>query len=114
VCQNNGQPLDLETLLSFNVAVGRVVRDFRYGDAVRSATATGFVEEHSVRGALPGGKTLDLAVCVVAEINGGKVTKVREYFDSAAAADLVALRSGRRCGPKWRLAANMTRSGLWG
>lgn len=90
VCQNNGQPLGLETFLAFNAAVGRVVKDFRYVDPVRSTTATGFVEEHSVRGALPGGKTLDLAVCVVAEIDGGKVTKVREYFDSAAAADLVA------------------------
>lgn len=90
VRQNNGQPLDLEALLAFNAAVGMVVNDFRYVDAVRSATATGFVEEHSVRGTLTSGKTLDLAVCVVAEVKGGKVTDVREYFDSAAAAELVA------------------------
>jgi ketosteroid isomerase-like protein len=55
-----------------------------------SATVAGFVEEHSVKGTLPGGNTLDLAVCVVAEIRGGKVTDIREYFDSAAAADLAA------------------------
>jgi ketosteroid isomerase-like protein len=90
VRQNNGQPMDLETLLAFNGAVGRVVKDFRYCDAVRSATVAGFVEEHSVKGTLPGGNTLDLAVCVVAEIKGGKVTDIREYFDSAAAADLAA------------------------
>jgi hypothetical protein len=39
---------------------------------------------------LPNGKTLDLAVCVVAEIDGGKVTEVRECFDSATATDLAA------------------------
>ena len=50
---------------------------------MRSTTATRFVEEHSVRGALPGGKTLDLAVCVVAEINGGKVTMARVYSRSS-------------------------------
>jgi ketosteroid isomerase-like protein len=90
VRQNDGRAMDLGTLLAFNRAVGRVVKDFRYCDPVRSATATGFVEEHSVRGTLPGGKTLDLAVCVVADIKDGKVTDVREYFDSAAAAELVA------------------------
>ena len=90
VRQNGARPMNLETLLRFSGAVGRVVPDFHYCNAVRSATATGFVEEHSVRGTLPGGKTLDLTVCVVADIRDGKVTDVREYFDSAAAKDLAA------------------------
>lgn len=88
--QNNGQPLGLATLLVFNAAVGRVVKDFRYDDAVRSDTASGFVEEHAVRGTLPSGKTLHLVVCVVADVRGDKVSDVRENFDSAAAADLIA------------------------
>lgn len=90
VRQNNGRPMSLDTLLRFNAAVGRVVKDFRYEDAVRSATGTGFVEEHAVRGTLPDGKALDLAVCVVADVKDGRVTDVREYLDSAAAAGLSA------------------------
>ena len=90
VRQNNGKPIGLETLLKFSGAVGRLVTDFRYGDPVRAATETGFVEEHSVRGTLPSGKTLDFRVCVVADVRDGKVTDVREYFDSAAAAGLIA------------------------
>lgn len=90
VRQNNGPPMDLETLLGFNNAVHRVVKDFRYEDAVRSATATGFVEEHAVRGTLPDGKPLDMQVCVVADIRDGKVASVREYLDTGAAAGLIA------------------------
>lgn len=90
VRQNNGPVMDLETLLQFNRAVGQVVADFAYCDAVRAPTGSGFVEEHAVRGSLPDGTRLDLAVCVVADVEGGKVTTVREYFDSAAAAGLIA------------------------
>lgn len=90
VRQNGGAPMNLESLLRFNGAVHRVVKDFRYEDAVRSATANGFVEEHAVRGALPDGTALDLTVCVVADVRDGKVTEVREYLDTGAAAGLIA------------------------
>jgi len=82
--------MSLESLLKFNRMVGKAVTGFRYEDAVRSATGTGFVEEHAVRGTLPDGKPLELAVCVVADVKDGKVTFVREYVDSAASAGLVA------------------------
>ena len=88
--QNNGEPMDLGTLLAFSAAVTRVVKDFRYCEPVRSLTRTGFVEEHAVRGTLPSGETFDLAVCVVADVKDGKITDMREYFDSAAAASLIA------------------------
>ena len=88
--QNNGAPMDLETLLGFNSAVHRVVKDFRYADAVRSATAAGFVEEHAVRATLPDGTSLDLAVCVVADMRDDRIAELREYFDTAAAAGLIA------------------------
>lgn len=92
--QNGGLAMDLDTLLGFNTAVHTAVRDFRYEKAVRSATATGFVEEHAVRGTLPDGSRLDLQVCVVAEVSGGKVTALREYFDSKAAEGLIRALSG--------------------
>lgn len=87
--QNGSGAMSLEALLGFTAAVLQVVKGFRYEDAVRSSTATGFVEEHAVRGTLPDGSALDLAVCVVAVVKGGKITDVREYFDSRAAEGLV-------------------------
>jgi ketosteroid isomerase-like protein len=88
--QNNGPAMNLEALLAMNRAVGRVVRDVRYCDAVRSSTASGFVEEHTLRGILPDGSALELAVCAVADFENGTITEVREYFDSAAAKGLLA------------------------
>ena len=88
--QNGGPQMDLETILHFALAVKKAAPDFRYEDAVRSATATGFVEEHRVRATFGGGAQLDLMVCVVADIDDGKITALREYFDTAAAAALGA------------------------
>jgi len=47
-----------------------------------------------VRGTLPAGNALDLQVCVVAELRGGKVTVIREYFDTKAADGLIRALSG--------------------
>jgi limonene-1,2-epoxide hydrolase len=88
--QNHGPAMSLDALLQMNRAVGKVVRDVRYCDAVRSATATGFAEEHVLRGILPDGSELALAVCAVANVENGTVADVREYFDSAAAKGLLA------------------------
>lgn len=88
--QNNNPPMDLDTLLEFSRSVLRVVDDFRYEDARRSETATGFVEEHSVRGVLPDGSALNLAVCVVADVRDGKICNLREYLDVSAASGLIA------------------------
>jgi ketosteroid isomerase-like protein len=88
--QNSHPPMDLEALLAMSRAVHGVVKDFRYEEAVRSSTATGFVEEHRVRGVLPDGSALDIAVCVVADVEEGRVTSLREYFDLSAAAKLAA------------------------
>lgn len=88
--QNDNPPMNLDTLLAFARSVLRVVDDFRYEDAKRSATETGFVEEHRVRGVLPDGSRLDLAVCVVADVRDGKVCELREYLDLAAASGLIA------------------------
>lgn len=88
--QNHGRAMSLDALLAMNRAVGGILRDARYDEAVRAATATGFVEEHILRGILPDGSALELAICVVAEVENGMVTDVREYFDSAKAAKLMA------------------------
>ncbi len=88
--QNSNPPFDLDTVVNLSRAVNAVVQDFRYDEARRSATADGFVEEHYVRGTLPDGSALDLAVCVVAEVRDGQIRVLREYLDTAAAAGLIA------------------------
>ncbi len=88
--QNGGPPMDVEMLLHFNRLVHGVVSGFRYEDVVCAATSAGFVEEHAVRGTLAGGSALELAACVVADVVDGRVTLVREYVDTAAAAPLLA------------------------
>jgi ketosteroid isomerase-like protein len=93
ISQNGGPEMDVEALLGFSAAVLKVVRGFRYEEAVRSATVTGFVEEHAVRGTLPDGSQLNLSVCVVADLKDGKITYAREYFDSKASAGLVTAMS---------------------
>ena len=75
--QNNGAEMDLEAFLALSKAVQAVVRDFRYADA-------------AVRGTLPDGQTIDIAACVVADVRDGKITDIREYLDTAAAANLIA------------------------
>jgi Ketosteroid isomerase-related protein len=87
--QNAGPAMDLATLMNFTRAVLGVVEGFRYEEAIRSATATGFVEEHRVRGTLPDGSALDIAACVVGEVRDGRVVELREYLDSRAATPLL-------------------------
>jgi len=88
--QNGGAAMDVEMLLRFNRLVHGVVSGFRYEDVVCAATATGFVEEHAVRGTFADGSALALAACVVGDVADGRVTLVREYVDTAAAAPLLA------------------------
>ena len=94
--QNNGSLMGLEELLAFSAAVNGIVSDFEYANPRRSATVTGFVEEHDVRGTLPDGTAIDLAICVVADVANGRITALREYFDTAAAHALIAALSNER------------------
>ena len=86
--QNGGPTMSKQALLGFVRAVKAKVPDFRYEDIVCTATAEGFVEEHTVRGTLPGGDQINLRLCVVATVEDGKVASLREYLDSAGAAGL--------------------------
>lgn len=87
--QNHGPVMGVDALLQFNSAVQRVVKGFHYNEAVRSATDSGFVEEHKVCGTLPDGSEMNLAACVVGRVENSKVTQLREYVDSAGAAGLL-------------------------
>lgn len=93
--QNGGPAMDVDRLMGFTAMVHKVVPDFRYENPVCASTGTGFVEEHDVCGTLPDGSTFKLVLCVVGEVADGKITKLREYVDSAAASGLLkALQPG--------------------
>ncbi|MFT4823479.1 MAG: ketosteroid isomerase-like protein [Halioglobus sp.] len=87
--QNGGVAMNISQLSDFALAVHQIVDGLRYEDIVRSETSTGFVEEHSVRGTLPDGSSMELTVCVVAEVLDFKVRAIREYYDVSPAAGLV-------------------------
>jgi ketosteroid isomerase-like protein len=87
--QNHRPAMDLESLMSFTLNVNSIVKDFHYEDAIRCATPSGFVEEHSVRGTLPDGSPLQIAACVVGEVRDGKIVELREYLDGSTARGLI-------------------------
>lgn len=86
--QNGGPAMDLATILHFAVAVKQAAPDFRYEDIICETTDSGFVEEHRVRASFGEYGELDLMVCIVADVQDGKIAAVREYFDTAQAAPL--------------------------
>ncbi|MDY7098106.1 MAG: nuclear transport factor 2 family protein [Pseudomonadota bacterium] len=88
--QNGGPAMPRDALLGFLATVHAKVSDFRYEDIVCEATATGFVEEHTVRATLTDGSPFAMKLCVVGTVANGKVTQLREYLDTAQAAGLAA------------------------
>jgi ketosteroid isomerase-like protein len=70
--------------------IGRNVKDFRYEDRRCEATESGFVEQHVVRGTAPSGEEFSISACIVCTVMDGRITRLSEYFDSAAAAALLA------------------------
>ncbi|UAB77715.1 nuclear transport factor 2 family protein [Erythrobacter sp. SCSIO 43205] len=87
--QNGGVPMDADTLMGFTDRVHKVVPDFRYENTVCQATENGFIEEHDVCGTLPDESTFKLTLCVVGEVEDGKIAALREYVDTGAAAGLM-------------------------
>lgn len=80
--QNGGPTMDFDALMGLAGAIRKIAPDFRYENAVRSETVSGFVEEHDACGTLPDGTEFRLAACVVATIEDGQIKSMREYLDT--------------------------------
>lgn len=65
------------------------LREHRLEDVRVTVTERGFVLQFTSAGALVDGETVRVAVCLVATVADGLVTRVDEYADSAAAAPLI-------------------------
>ena len=59
------------------------VQNLRYEEVRRHVTATGFVQQHVVRGIWPTGAALELHACIVFTVRDGRITRLEEYLDPA-------------------------------
>lgn len=86
--QNGGPAMSLDMLLAFAEQVRNITNNFRYENIVCSDTGNGFVEEHNVCATFKDGSEFLMPVCIVADIEDGKITRLSEYFDTGAAVKL--------------------------
>jgi ketosteroid isomerase-like protein len=87
--QNTGGPgMSLDTLIKMSAGIHSALPDHHYENHVRSATDTGFVEEHDFVATLPGGRQCRLPAAVIATVVDGRITELHEYIDSAGAAQI--------------------------
>lgn len=73
-----------ESTVEFLKGVGGYLRDVRYKDARRSVFEGGFVQQHHFTGTVRNtGEWISFPVCVVGQVEGGKIKRIDEYLDSA-------------------------------
>ena len=93
--QNGGKERPVGTALERLLATFRgKVPALHYEDPVVVETENGFVEEHFACTNLPHGTAFRMPVVVVGVVRDGKIVSMHEYFDSAAAAPLMAALAG--------------------
>jgi ketosteroid isomerase-like protein len=65
------------------------IAEVAYTEVRRSPTATGFVQQHVMRGRMKkSGREIALPACIVCTVKGGRITRLDEYLDSAQTAAL--------------------------
>lgn len=87
---NDGVEQTVEENLRVLRWVVRNVADRRYEEVRRHRTDGGFVQQHVLRGRAPNGAALEMPACIVCAVEGGRITRLDEYLDSAHAAVLTA------------------------
>jgi ketosteroid isomerase-like protein len=65
----------------------KYISDRVYDDRRLTIFPGGFVQQHVLRGTRRDGVRLALPACIVCAVEGGKITRLDEYFDSAHAAE---------------------------
>lgn len=68
----------------------RTLPDRTYTVLRREPLSDGFVQQHILSATLPDGTPWQMDACVVVRMEGGKITRLDEYIDSAAGAKLRA------------------------
>jgi ketosteroid isomerase-like protein len=68
--------------------IGRNITDLAYTDIRRVVIEGGFIQQHVLRGQAPNGADLEVPAMLRIYCDGGKVTRVEEYLDTAQVAAL--------------------------
>lgn len=66
------------------------VRNLAYDIELREPISGGFVQRHVLRGELASGEALAVPVCLVVQVEDGRITRLHEYLDSVAIAPVFA------------------------
>jgi ketosteroid isomerase-like protein len=74
-----------ETLRGF----ARLMPSRSYANRRLDAFDGGFVQQHELKGVRRDGAAVSLNACIVCRVEGGKITRLDEYFDSAQVAVLI-------------------------
>jgi ketosteroid isomerase-like protein len=65
------------------------IAEIAYTEINRQPTPTGFVQQHVLRGRMKSsGKEVAIPACIVCIVEGGRITRLDEYLDSAQTAVL--------------------------
>lgn len=60
------------------------IRDRKYGERRLHAFPGGFVQQHVLTGVRKDGVAVSLSACIICEVSNGRITRLDEYFNSAA------------------------------
>jgi ketosteroid isomerase-like protein len=86
---NDGATQTVEQNLAVLGWVVANISEIAYTEIRRQPTPTGFVQQHVMRGKLKSsGKEFSLPACIVCTVEGGRITRLDEYLDSAHTAAL--------------------------
>ena len=78
--QETTRDANLETLRGFT----RLIGERRYTNRRVQVSESGFAQQHVLTGVRRDGANVSLAACIVCEVKGSQITRLDEYFDSAA------------------------------
>ncbi len=89
IWHNNDQVTQsVEQNLQVLAWVTKNIAGLRYEEIRRHVTPSGFVQQHVLRGTAPNGKSLEVPACILCTVEGGRITRLDEYLDSAQIAVL--------------------------
>lgn len=79
---NEGIAQSVEQNLAVLKWVVANIRNVKYTEVRLQQTPTGFVQQHVLRGRFKD-KDIALPACIIATVEGGRITRLDEYLDSA-------------------------------
>jgi uncharacterized protein len=71
------------------------IKGLRYDDVRCQATASGFVQQHVLRGTVGAGVAVEIPACLVVTVRDTLITRIDEYLDSQHIKVLLAAATGR-------------------